>query len=469
MRVLFATAELVPLAKVGGLAEASAGLVRGLRDLGVDVDVVMPDYGDVVAGPGITTITPPSRIDAPAWCGEVTIRRIDLAGFGPVTLVDAAGLRRPHPYVDPASGWGWPDNDHRFLAFSAVVALLVAADPPDVVHLNDWHTAGTLAWLPADLATVLTVHNLSHQGQCDRRWLDLMGPRGAAFDAGDHVNLLAGAIRSADRVVAVSRRYAEEIRESAHGCGLDELLRSRGGDLVGIRNGIDTDRWNPATDPHLLANYDDTDLVGKELCAKELQRFARFEQGRGTRIPVVGLVARFVDQKGVDLALALAPYLAQLPAQLVLLGAGEPQLTAMAEQAELEYPDNIWFARGYDDALAHQVIAGSDLLLVPSRFEPCGLTQMEALTYGAIPVVTDVGGLHDTVIDADLDARSGTGFVAAQPTTIDVLDALHRAVRGWSNKRRRLGVQTRGMRGDWSWRIPAADYRELYRDVSGCG
>lgn len=465
MRVLFATAELVPLAKVGGLGEASSGLVRALRGSGVEVDVVVPDYGGATGGSldALITASGPARpLRLPAWAGRASARSVEVAGFGPVTLVSSPLLTRPHPYVDPDSGWGWPDNDLRFLAFSAAVGALAAEQPPDVAHLNDWHTAAVAAFLPAGTRTVLTVHNLSHQGQTSHRWLEVLGPRGEAYDAGDHVNLLAGAIRLADRVVAVSDNYAREIVRPEHGQGLHELLAAKGDDLVGIRNGIDTARWDPAHDDHLLATYGAGDLSGKELCTKELRRFAGFEGSRG---PVVGLVARFVHQKGVDLALELAPFLANLPAHLVLLGAGEPHLTAQAERVELAHPHRVWFARGYDDALAHQVIAGSDLLLVPSRFEPCGLTQMEALAYGTIPVVTDVGGLHDTVTDADADPRGGTGFVAARPEPLDLLDALHRAVRAWNHPRRRRGIQQRGMTTDWSWRHPAAATLDLYRGL----
>jgi starch synthase len=316
--------------------------------------------------------------------------------------------------------------------------------------------------VPEGLPIVLTIHNLSHQGQTGRHFLYLLGPRGLAYEAADHVNLLAGGIRLADEVIAVSEHYAREIVDPAHGCGLHELLAAKGDRLVGIRNGIDTARWNPATDDHLLANFDVHDLSGKELCTKELRRFAGFEGSRG---PVIGLVARFVHQKGIDLALDLLPFLANLPAHLVVLGAGEPRLMAMAERAELAHPDRMWFARGYDDALAHQLIAGSDLLLVPSRFEPCGLTQMEAMAYGTIPVVSDVGGLHDTVIDANADPRLGTGYVAAKPDAPHLLDALHRAVRGFADKRRRRAMQVRAMSAGWSWQHPAAAHIDLYRSL----
>jgi starch synthase len=310
---------------------------------------------------------------------------------------------------------------------------------------------------------VLTIHNLSHQGQTAAWWLQELGPRAWAYDGGDHTNVLAGGIRLADRVVSVSRTYAAEIVHPEHGNGLHDLLASKGYDLVGIRNGIDTTRWDPAVDDYLPANFAVSDLSGKEVCNKELRRIAGFVSSRG---PIVGMVARMVHQKGVDLALELAPYLENMPAHLILLGTGEPHYLELAERTAAQYPGRVWIAERYDDELAHLLVAGSDLLLVPSRFEPCGLTQMEAMAYGTIPVVTDVGGLHDTVVDCDADPRHGTGFVAPYPDTLPLLDALHRAVRGWNNGRRRLAMQQRAMSHDWSWRQPALAHLELYDELA---
>lgn len=478
LRVLFVTAELMPLAKVGGLGEASSGLVRELRAMGVTVEVVMPDYGTFPDPcPAMTTrsatsdggASPAHRelgtrtLDVPWWAGPAHARDVQLEGIGPVTLVDVPGMARPHPYVDPESGWGWADNDERFFAFSAAVGAIAAELRPDVVHLNDWHTSAAAAFLPPDQPLTLTVHNLSHQGQTGSAWLERLGPRAWAYDAGDHCNPLAGAIRLADRVISVSRTYAREIVQPEHGNGLHDLLAAKGYDLVGIRNGIDISRWDPTIDDYLPANFALSDLSGKEVCNKELRRIAGFVSSRG---PIVGMVARMVHQKGVDLALDLAPYLEHMPAHLVLLGTGEPHFLEMAERTAARYPGRLWIAERYDDELAHLLVAGSDLMLVPSRFEPCGLTQMEAMAYGTIPVVTDVGGLHDTVIDTDADPRRGTGFVASSPDPLPLLDALHRGVRGWGNGRRRLAMQQRAMGHDWSWRQPAVAHLDLYRTIA---
>jgi len=278
----------------------------------------------------------------------------------------------------------------------------------------------------------------------------------------DHFNPLAVGISAADRVVLVSKSYTHEALSEVGGFGLHQHLAARGEALSGIRNGIDIGLWNPADDPWLPVNFDHRDLAGKEICRKELLRFAGLEDDRG---PVIGMVARLVHQKGVDLALNVVPFLESLSARMVLMGSGSPALAAQAQAVADQFPDRFLAITEYDEALAHLIVAGSDLFLMPSRFEPCGLTQMQAMTCGTIPVVNGVGGLRDTVVDTDSNPRAGTGFVARQPTSLDLLDALHRAAKGWGNPRRRAAVQRRGMTSDWSWAKPAKRYNELYRQL----
>jgi starch synthase len=292
-----------------------------------------------------------------------------------------------------------------------------------------------------------------------------LGPRAHAFDDGESCNPLAGAIRLADRVIAVSPSYAAEILQPGAGAGLEAELAARSEHLTGIRNGIDTSRWSTATDELIPANFTARDLAGREVCQKELRRHVGFDGPTpANRGPLIGMVARLAAQKGVDLALELVPLLETLPAQLVLIGDGDPALAAAARAVQSRHPDRFWFAP-YDDVTAHLIAAGSDLMLVPSRFEPCGLTQMEAMAYGAIPVVTAVGGLRDTVIDADRSPSTGTGFVAAAPAAGPLVDALHRAVRALRTARRRSAIQRRGMLTDWSWAAPAQAHLELYESI----
>ncbi|MEL7156976.1 MAG: glycogen/starch synthase [Actinomycetota bacterium] len=456
MRVLFATAELAPLARVGGLAEAASGLVRALRTLDVEVDVVLPDYSGVALEGEVEV-----PVSVPWWVGAARVRRGNHPLAGPITLVEVEGIGRPHPYVDER-GAGWPDNDHRFMAFSAVVAALARADRPDVLHLNDWHTAAVAGLLDDPPPTVLTIHTLGYQGVMDAAWLAHLAVGTERFQWYGGVNPLAGAIETVDRVIAVSPNYAAEIVTPEAGMGLHERLAALGHRLVGIRNGIDTTVWHPADDPHLAANYDAGDLTARRACRTALMGDAGWEEDRR---PVAAMVTRLVEQKGVDLLLDAVPFLARLPLRLAVLGSGDAELTAQLQAAAVAQPDLIWFTNGYDEPLAHRLFAGADLFVMPSRFEPCGLAQMQAMTYGAPPVVTDVGGLHDTVIDVDTHRQSGTGVVSASVDAAGLVDALHRAVRAIGHPARRAAIQRRGMAQDWSWANPARRHLEVYREA----
>jgi len=476
MHVLFATAELAPWVKVGGLGEAACGLVRALRDAGVRVDVVVPDYGPGEAErrhrPG-----PAAVLSLPSWAGPASVRTFELDGLGPVHAVSVAGMARHHPYVHVATGEGWSDNDRRFFAFSQAVAALAGVLRPDVVHLNDWHTATALAALDPGLPSVFTIHNLAYQGWADRRWLGALGPRAAAFEHRGDCNPMAGAIRLADAVVAVSPTYATEIQRPETGEGLHPLTTEHAARIVGIRNGIDTVRWDPATDPLLPVPYSAADPRGRAHSAGALRRLAGFvdglEEGPGDGhaggyaggTPVIGLVARMAAQKGVDVAVALAPLLESLPARMVIVGDGDPALVARARQAAEAHPGRVSYLP-FDERTAHLVAAGADVMLVPSRFEPCGLTQMEAMAYGAVPVVSGVGGLRDTVLDDDRHPGRGTGFVADVADPAHLVDALHRALRARGDERRWQAIRHRGMTADWSWRSPADAYAGLYRSVA---
>lgn len=460
VRVVVAAAELDPLVKVGGLGEATAGLVRRLDQFGVDVQVVVPDYPLPFAS------TDEWWVDVPDWAGgRARVRTARVDGIGPVHAVWVPGLDRPHPYVDPR-GRGWADNDHRFYAFGLAVAGVAHRLDVDVLHLNDWHTSTAVAAFPPE-RTLLTVHNLAHQGDGDLGWLPALGDRASAFEHLGRCNPLAAAIRLCHHVVTVSPGYAREVLTPKHGCGLEGELMARGDRFVGIRNGLDHQLWDPADDRYLPANFTADDLSGKLICRKELERQLGLDDSPA---PIVGMVSRFVGQKGIDLVLELMPYLATLPATLVLHGNGDADLLAAAERAVDTAPGAARLVAGFDEAFAHLVVAGSDLLCVPSRFEPCGLTQMQAMTFGTVPVVTQVGGLADTVVDIDAHPDRGNGFVAAHPTVPALLDALHRATRGWRNRWRRQALQRRGMRADWSWDTPGARYLELYeRLAAGAG
>ncbi len=456
MRVLFATAELAPLVKVGGLADFSSGLVGALRSNGVDVDIVLPDYGDLPFVPADDR----QQLRTPEWASPATVRRGTLGGVE-VSLVAVPGMARPHLYLD-GDGQGWPDNERRFLAFSMAVAAWVTITSPDVIHLNDWHTGATLGFLDDPPPSVLTIHNLAYQGTTGGEWLEWFVRRPDAYHRGGDTNPLAGAITLADRVITVSPTFAAESLQPETGFGLDELLEARGEAFTGILNGIDTGFWNPATDPHLDQHYDIESFDRK----RELCRGLVAELGWApSEEPLIGMVTRLTDQKGVDLALEATSILDDVGARMVLLGSGERSLANAARLVASESGDRFTFRDGYDEGLAHRIFGGSDLYLMPSRFEPSGLTQMQAMRYGSIPVVTDVGGLHDTVTDADRVPTEGTGFVADEVSGPAVRDALERAVAGWRTPSRRTEIIRRGMSRDWSWDAPADLYNEVYREI----
>ena len=461
MHVLFATSELSPVASVGGLAVAAAGLVRALRDVGVEVTVALPDYGD------IPLVEKESlALEVPEWAGPAMARRGTVAGVGPLTLVRAHGSARPHPY-NQADGTGWPDNDRRFFALSAGVAALTAIEQPDVLHLNDWHTSTVLAFGWPLPPAVLTIHNLAYQGWAERAWLLAFPHFREAFLRDGGCNPLVGGIRLADAVVAVSPTYAREILTEAEGMGVEDELQARGDSLIGILNGIDTAVWDPAADPRLPATYSWPDLAGKAVCRKAaLERVGLPDLGPAGG-PLISVVSRLVQQKGVDLLLPLVGLLDRLPAQLAVLGDGDHELASALEAASAAAPERIGFFRGYDEGLSHLLFGGGDLLAMPSRFEPCGLAQMQAMRYGTLPVVTDVGGLHDTVVDIDDHADEGTGVVANAPSTVAMLDALHRGVRAHGATTRRHAMQRRGMSADWSWTVPARQHIDLYDRLVG--
>jgi starch synthase len=454
VKVLFASAEFAPLARVGGLAAAAAGLVAELRRQDVDVHVVIPDYfATKLAGESVIDL------DVPEWAGPATARTGTLPDIGRVTLIDAFGIVKSHPYLQP-DGTGWPDNDRRFMAFSAALAALTEVVAPDVLHLNDWHTCASLGHLAVPPPTMLTIHTLGYQGRTNPGWLKTLPHHVAAFEQWGDCNPLLGGIRLADVVVAVSPHYATEITTPQGGFGLDAPLREKGQRLVGILNGIDTEEWDPETDRYLKANYSAADLVTKAANKAEMMERYGLSDGGG---PLLTMVTRLVEQKGVDLLLEIIPFLEPLGASLIVLGDGEQGLADALTDAAAAAPELVAFVRGYDEALAHRLFAAADVFVMPSRFEPCGLAQMQSMRYGTLPLVTDVGGLHDTVVDVDSLPTRGTGIVVPVPTSVALMDGVHRMVKAYSQQRRRAAMQRRGMSIDWSWKRPAATHIEWYR------
>lgn len=480
VKVLSVSSEVYPLIKTGGLADVAGALPGALAAEGVEMRTLLPGYPAVMAALAETeeAAVLPELFDGPARILSARAGGLDLF------VLDAPHLyaRPGNPYVAP-DGRDWPDNAFRFAALAKTAAAigqgLVPAFTPDVVHGHDWQTGLAPAYLHYSRqprpCTVFTVHNLGFQGQFPVDLAEPLGlpPEALAMDGAGHygeIGFLKAALQLADRITAVSPTYATEIQRPETGMGFDGLLRMRWHCLSGILNGIDTGVWNPADDPRIAAHYDAGDMAGRAVNRRTLQAAFGLAPDPGTLI--AGVIARLAWQKGLDLLLDALPVLLEEGMQLVLLGEGDAELVAKYQAAAAAHPGRIGVRLGYDEALAHRIQAGADALLVPSRYEPCGLTQLCALRYGAVPVVARVGGLADTVIDANemaLAAGVATGVQFA-PVTADALSvalrktaALFRDTAAWRR------MQANGMASDVSWRGPARHYAALYREVMAEG
>jgi starch synthase len=476
MGVLSVASEMYPLIKTGGLADVVGALPGALAEEGVNVRTLIPGYPQVLDAIGdaraLHTVT--DLFDGHGRVLAAEVEGLDLL------VLDAPHLyERPvNPYLGP-DGKDWPDNAVRFAALARVAADigLGALDGyrPDVVHAHDWQAGLTPAYLHyhegARPGTVMTVHNLAFPGKVPREFLTRLGlpPDSYAIDGVEFhgtISLLKAGLQFADRITTVSPTYAAEIRTEEVGMGFAGLLRARASVLSGILNGIDTVIWDPAVDQLIAEPFDRTTLAKRAANKAALQ--ARMGLAQDPAVLLFGVVSRLTWQKGMDLLLACLPVLRAVGAQLALVGAGEPEFETGFRTEAAYAPDWIGCVIGYDETLAHLLQAGADALLVPSRFEPCGLTQLCALRYGAVPVVARVGGLADTVIDANpaaLAAGAATGVQFA-PVSAEMLDvALRRTVALYREPTVWCQLQRNGMASDVSWRGPARQYAALYRGL----
>ena len=476
VEVLAVASELYPLIKTGGLADVAGALPGALAEHDVSVRSLVPGYPAVTAAAkGARTVTAYDDL----FGGPARVRAASVAGLK-LLFLDAPHLyaRPGGPYADP-EGRDWPDNARRFAALARVGADIglgrAAGYRPDIVHAHDWQAGLTAAYLTYDGSprpgTVMSVHNLAFQGQFDPALLGDLGlppdsftPDGVEY-YGD-IGFLKAGLRLSDRLTTVSPSYAAEICTPEGGMGLEGLIRGRADRLTGILNGVDTTVWNPAADPALAAAYDAATPQGRAAVREDLQR--RFGLDADPRATLFGVVSRLSWQKGLDLLLEALPTLLAEGGQLALLGAGDEGLQRGFAEAARANPGRIGCVIGYDEGTAHRIQGGADALLVPSRFEPCGLTQLCALRYGAVPVVARVGGLNDTVIDASpmaLAAGVATGVQFA-PVSLPMLeDAIRRATRLRRDPAVWSRLQANGMAADVSWRAPARQYAALYRDL----
>jgi len=483
MKVLHVAAEAHPLVKTGGLADVLGSLPQALQAQGdLQIRLLLPGWPAVIEGVGeLRTVAVLGPCFGAARV-ELRLGRMPQTGL-PVYVIDAPLLyaRAGNPYHD-ATGQAWPDNLQRFglLGWTAAQVAAGGLDPQwqaKLVHAHDWHAAMACAYLrahAAPAASVYTVHNLAYQGLFPHQDSALLGlssrfMSSTGLEYHGQLSFMKAGLKFADQLTTVSPTYAREITTPAYGCGLDGVLRSRSDALTGILNGIDQQLWDPRSDPQLPQVYGPAELGGKALCKSALQQ----EAGLAVQdsAPVVLALSRLTEQKGLDLLLAALPTLLGQGAQLVVQGTGDAALEASFSQAARDHPGQVAVFIGYDEGRAHRLMAGADLLIVPSRFEPCGLTQMYALRYGTLPLVCATGGLADTVVapgGAVAEGGGANGFAFARPTLTALTEGLMQALAGWRNPALRRSLQQVGMSQDFSWTAPARRYRALY-DRLACG
>jgi len=482
MKVLHVGAEIFPLVKTGGLADVLGALPQALIAIGADVRLLLPGL------PAIRDAVLHQKVVCdigPCFgAARVTLRlgRMPYSKV-PVYIVDAPyRYRRPGSPYQSEDGSEWADNVQRFALLGWVGAQLAAGelDPdwtPEVVHAHDWHAAMSCAYIaahpPTQVATVFTVHNLAYQGLFPNGDFAMLGlpsrfMASSGLEYHQQLSFMKAGLKFAKRVTTVSPTYAKEIATHEFGFGLDGVIRGRGADVSGVLNGVDGAVWNPATDASLATRYSPTQLQGKAACKRALQT----ELGLAVKpeVPLFGLVSRLTSQKGLDLLLGALPGLLRRGGQLALQGSGDSALEAAFVAAAQAHPDAVAVRIGYDEALAHRLIAGVDAILVPSRFEPCGLTQLYGLRYGTLPVVRRVGGLADTVVDASdeavqADRATGFSFDAATPAALDA--AIQRAIAVHADPARWTALMRRAMAQDFSWTEAAQKYMALYRQLTG--
>jgi starch synthase len=477
--VLHVVSELYPFAKTGGLADVAAALPAALRDASVDARVIVPGY--------------PAMLDALQTADSVW-RSEDLFGGGPARLLsgflagtevpahvlDCPGLyRRPGgPYQD-GSGRDFPDNARRFAALGWVAAELAFFSAEkwrvDVLHSHDWQAGLAIAYAKlrgkGRNACVATIHSLAYPGSFPRELLHELGlpPEAYAIEGVEffgRLSFLKAALHYADRITTVSPTYAREIQEDGLGGGFEGLLRARSANVSGILNGVDYRHWDPATGLHLPRRYDAKDLRGKAFCKAALEK--RLGLVANPHAPLYGVVSRLVWQKGIDWVIQILPWLVSRGARLAVLGSGDPALASALQDLARAHPDHVAVTLGYDESLSHLMQAGSDGLLVPSRTEPCGLTQLYALRYGTPPIVRRTGGLADTVVDATETAkraRAATGFSFDAATAAGLKGALERALDSYDNSLEFRQIQRAGMKADFGWEGPAQRYAALYEEL----
>lgn len=478
MDILFCASEVAPFAKTGGLADVTGSLPESLRKLGCEVRIFMPLYRSVrEKAPELNFLA--HEIVVPVGVHDYHVHFWESrTGSGiPIYFLEKDEFfDRSYLYGSPVYG-DYEDNAERFIAFSlAVRRLCMELDwYPSILHLHDWQSALIAAHLKLNwrydpkffrTAAVFTIHNIAYQGIFPANFFSLSNlPPGAwsmqGIEFWGQCNFLKAGLIYSDYITTVSPRYASEITTPAFGYGMEGVLKERRSTLRGILNGIDTRRWDPRTDPGLPGNYDADDLSGKKVCKQALCDLVGFN--RKTRdYPLLGMIGRLATQKGFDLLEKILPDLMELPVNLIILGTGDASIEETILNMETLYPGRLKLARRFDEEMAHLIEAGSDIFLMPSRYEPCGLNQMYSLRYGTPPVVHATGGLEDSVIDVFEQPSAGTGFKFREYEPEAFLQAVRSALEFFRDGPRWLEIQKRAMAQDFSWDRSARQYIDVY-------
>jgi len=482
MKVLFVSSEVFPLIKTGGLADVSGSLPNALQSLGVDIRILMPGYPAVLKElTDLQTIGAlhhlPHIDHAELLLGTIKETRVK------VIVIKAAGLyeRDGGPYADP-NGLEWQDNPIRFGVLSKAAAILasdhspIADWRPDIVHCNDWQTGLAPAYMQltehSKAKSIISLHNMAFQGCYAPHWVESLGLPSSGFsiegfEYHGQLSFLKAGIFYADAITTVSPRYAKEIQTAAFGFGLEGLLSIRGDEIKGILNGIEIDEWNPQTDKYLVKNYSHKDLTGKQQVKAALQQYLGLNIDADA--PLLGVVSRLTHQKGLDMLLPHLQALIDQGCQFALLGGGEMGLEASFQNIAIHNPGRVSVTIGYNEPLSHQIMAGCDMFIMPSRFEPCGLNQLYGLAYGTPPIVNATGGLADSVIDSNtthLANKTANGFVMVEASAEGLLASITRAVDMFRHdKSTWLQLQQTGMSQNLSWDKSAQEYYSLYQTL----
>lgn len=487
MRILFVTSEAFPLIKTGGLADVSGSLPAALQALNADVRILIPGYPVVLerlVNPKLlTTISNLPNIGAVNLIlGEMPETKV------PVMAIESTGLyqRDGGPYVD-STGKEWDDNPTRFGILSLIAAMLSNEQSPlkdwipDIIHCNDWQSGLTPAFMHFMSAartqmkqakSVLSIHNLAFQGCYSADWVNRLGLPAESFQMNGveyygQLSFLKAGVFYADGLSTVSPTYAKEIQTEAYGFGMQGLLKARGNEIHGILNGLDTKEWNPATDPYLNHHYDAKKLTNKAKVKADLQ--ATLGLTVEAKTPLLGVVSRLTHQKGLDMLLECAETLIQEhQCQLAVLGSGEKSFEQGFLALAKQFPGQVSTTIGYNEQLSHQIMAGCDTFMMPSRFEPCGLNQMYGLRYGTPPIVTNTGGLADSVVDSNdksIENKTATGFVMPEASTTALISATKQALAYYKDEKIWKQIQENGMRQNLDWTESAKTYMTMYEDI----